>query len=486
MPGNARLFFERANHLGAQIIVHEASDDDINRDRNVKRRDITKSKLSKYPRIPRGIISRERLIAIFGPIKNENDAVDCALLNSVYSNSVDILVTEDSGIHKRANLANIADRVLNLREINKFLSGSVVEKSTQYLIRNVTCDQLDAGDEIFSSLSEDYTGFFDWLTNCQKKRRGAWAIFDEKKIAALIIYKDEDKLELSNGTTLPSVRKLCTFKVDESYRGDRLGELLLRQALFDLFEGDYQGLYLTAYNRQIGLIEMISDFGFNPVDQSTSGELIFYRNRDWVTAGNKYISSCVNYPNIWQPNSGVIVPIKYHYHQRLFPEGSRPAYGQHFDLFLQQSYSPSSAHLTAVGSAIKKAYVCNAQLQDIMPGTAIFFYLGKTEEGEFSQCITSIGICEEYITVRNLDQLFLITAKRTVYNQRDLTSIYEGSSNPTRVLRFVACGYLKTPISLDELVNLNVLAGPPQSLMRIDASAVSEILRSRGIASRPV
>ena len=56
--------------------------------------------------------------------------------------------------------------------------------------------------------------------------------------------------------------KLCTLKVAEAARGQRLGELLVKAALLDAIDRGLSGLSLTIYDKHTDLISMLTDLGF--------------------------------------------------------------------------------------------------------------------------------------------------------------------------------------------------------------------------------
>lgn len=68
------------NKSGVEVFVHEASRDDILRDKDEERRANSLSKFSKYPMLQKPIVQPARLSAEFGPSRNENDESDAHLL----------------------------------------------------------------------------------------------------------------------------------------------------------------------------------------------------------------------------------------------------------------------------------------------------------------------------------------------------------------------------------------------------------------------
>ena len=101
-PAFAALLSIAAKHK-ADVMVHEAARDDIQRDKDAARRNISLSKLEKFQtlRKVRGLEQTE-LERRFGRLARPNDVVDATLLDSIERGAADFLVTEDRGLHERA------------------------------------------------------------------------------------------------------------------------------------------------------------------------------------------------------------------------------------------------------------------------------------------------------------------------------------------------------------------------------------------------
>ncbi len=178
------------------VLVHEAARDDIRRDSDVRRRDISLSKINKFQILKkvRGL-TKTGLEADFGSLLNDNDVVDVTLLNSLHIGVADFLVTEDRGIHKRARRYSpeLGRRVLFVADAVQLLKTTYepVEAPIRY-VEEVTANEIPITDDLFDSLREDYAPFDAWWRDkCVKERRDCWAVYDGG-LAGLIVRKDED------------------------------------------------------------------------------------------------------------------------------------------------------------------------------------------------------------------------------------------------------------------------------------------------------
>jgi hypothetical protein len=98
--------FRLCNEHSIGLFVDGANYDDVARDKNDQRRQITLSKLEKFQRLRNIPLQDDNaLVAKFGTINSDNDRSDVRLLATLESKAVDFLVTADIGLHKRAERA---------------------------------------------------------------------------------------------------------------------------------------------------------------------------------------------------------------------------------------------------------------------------------------------------------------------------------------------------------------------------------------------
>ena len=95
----------------------------------------------------------------------ENDKVDTILLNEIFVERVDILITEDKKIHRKAKELGIKDKVFT---IDSFLEKTFAEhpELINYKVLNVQklkFGKIDLNDTFFDTLKEDYLGFDKWF-----------------------------------------------------------------------------------------------------------------------------------------------------------------------------------------------------------------------------------------------------------------------------------------------------------------------------------
>jgi hypothetical protein len=132
------------------LFVDGANYDDVARDKDAGRRVVTLSKLNKFQRL-RGVPIPDsvNLVARFGAINTENDRSDVRLLLALEAKAVDFLVTQDIGLHRRAERAGMAAGVLTVEEALQWLKQTFTSKSVSlpYVVERKAY-QIDQTDSI--------------------------------------------------------------------------------------------------------------------------------------------------------------------------------------------------------------------------------------------------------------------------------------------------------------------------------------------------
>jgi GNAT superfamily N-acetyltransferase len=470
-PASAEIVRKCGEHA-VGIFVHEAALLDIARDKDQARREISLSKVRKFQEL-KGLKLPEKAVleASFGPIRKPNDEVDVALLHALEVNVVDLLVTEDQGIHDRVKLTQLARRVLNVVDTLTWLRGTFDPTPVAFpLIDDRKAHEIDRTDDIFDSLRDGYPDFDRWWDKCVREHRRCWTVSVEDQLAGLIVRKDETRAEA--GLVLPGAKvlKICTFKVRPEYRGEKLGELLLKQALWYAQRNGYDLTYLTTYFDQETLIRLLEYYGFAHTTSRNDGEMVFEkplsRSRLTLNSGDPDLFTAVrtNYPRfIADPPAKVFcVPIRGDYHQKLFPE---LALATPLPLFPNESPFLTTGRERTPGNTIRKVYLCRAKTTLLSPGDILLFYHSKTDGLLASQTITSVGVVEGVSQTGDLEELLRLTAKRSVFSEAELRKMIGASTTPIRVIDFLLVGHLSPAVPLATLNAEGVFKGvPPQSI----------------------
>lgn len=470
----ARLAMEH----GHQLLVHPSSSDDINRDTDEERRKISLSRMRKYPLLAEAPVpTKEDLDQLGLTQRDDNDRVDNELLYAIYRDAANILISEDRGLHKKAERLGIADRVHYVQQAATFLTRIYTRRDEITLpnIEELPLHNLDSNDEFFDSVRNDYPGFDDWFRDKARQGRVAWTVFDDYGIlGAVAIYKEEhDPIVTDDNRALPGkVLKLCTFKVGETIRGRKIGELLLKCAFRYASINSLEQIYLTMQaGKQDFLKDLCTDFGFVYIGEKGNDQ-VFVKSHPNVPPPDHFPP--LEYHKRFYPNfrcdedvKKFIIPIRPEFHRILFPEIQRQ-----LTLF-GPAHVQDETHTASAGNAIKQAYLCHARIQNINPGDILIFYRSRDE-----MVLTTIGIVESVHDFDDPDKILELVSKRTVYSYEEIQQMAE---RRTKVILFRTAVHFPKMISRDWLSEALAILGPIQSIRQITDEAFKEIISDSGI-----
>lgn len=478
-------FFRLCSLYGIRLFISDATFRDIENDRDEGRRRATLSKLEKYQRLG-PVPSRflDEVSADLPPDSRRNSTIDSHFLAALTANAVDFLVTQDDGIHRRASRSGIVDRVLFVPDAIRIIEKKF-EPNTVKLpyISHKKAYELDIRAEIFDSLREGYPEFDDWFVEkCQRAQRDCWVIEVDEEIVGIVIYKVESSGATDALSTGSKFLKLCTFKMSPSYRGERFGEQLLKQALWHAASNAFDVIYVTAFEDQAVLINLLNHFGFRITYRNKRGEFVLEKSISKDVNKPKDMlpleATLINYPRYYHgnENSKFAVPIQGDYFDRLFPENDGKRQGE---LFRPGELSTPMLNQKRIpGNTIRKVYVCRSNSERVRPGDVIVFYKSQREGDDHSQCATTLGVVEGYSEAVTRDELVKMTSKRSVFSDEFLGDMFNDNTSPVKVLDFLLIGHFQTPIPLRRLIDFGAVKSAPQSIAHIPDEAFECIIQA--------
>ena len=146
--------------------VHSLTISEIEKYKNQQTVETFQIKLDSYEHIEIPSPLQAEVLKVSSKIDvNDNDKNDTQLLNEVFVGRVDILITEDKKIHKKATELGIENKVFT---IDSFLEKTFAEHPdlVNYKVLNVQklkFGRINLSDDFFTSLKEDYAGFDKWF-----------------------------------------------------------------------------------------------------------------------------------------------------------------------------------------------------------------------------------------------------------------------------------------------------------------------------------
>ena len=262
-----------ANEHGHRLLAHPSSTDDINRDENAERREISLSRLNKYPKLAEPPLPTNDELQRLGLSQtDDNERVDNQLLYAIYRDAANVLISEDRDLHKKAERLGIGDRVHYVQQTAAFLERTHSREGvTLPNVQELPLHQIELESDFFDSLREDYPGFNDWYRDAAREGRTAWTVRDDDgNLGAIAIFKEENNPVVTNDNqVLPgTVLKLCSFKVGENIRGRKIGELFIKCAFRFAANNGFENIYITMKTgKREFLKDLCEDFGFIYYDE---------------------------------------------------------------------------------------------------------------------------------------------------------------------------------------------------------------------------
>lgn len=393
---------------------------------------------------------------------SHNDINDTRLLNEVYQDRVDILISEDKKIHQKAKLLGIEDRVFT---IDSFLEKVVSEHPElidykvlavkQELFGNIKLD-----DPFFDSLKEDYPGFEKWFN--KKSEEKAYITYNNGRVLSFLYLKVEGPEENYGDITpvFPQKKRLKvgTFKVVSN--GVRLGERFIKIIFDNAIANKVDEIYVTIFERteeQIRLISLLEEWGFYKFGQKgTGGEFVFVRD---FAKKVDLLNPKKTYPFISTTTRIFLIPIYPKYHTELLP-----------DSFLKTESPESFIENEPHRNAISKIYISRSIQRDIVCGDILIFYrtapLGKP--AYYNSVITTIAIVEEKIDKIKSEEDFLVKAcKRSIFTDKYLKEFwnYNPKCRPF-LIRFMSVYSFEIGSRLNrkQLLDMNIISGEENEL----------------------
>ncbi|HLK31142.1 MAG TPA: PIN domain-containing protein [Puia sp.] len=380
----------------------------------------------------------------------ENDKDDTKLLNEVYCDRVDILISEDKKIHSKAAMLGIADKVFR---IDTFLEKVTSENPDliNYKVLAVKKEhfgKVNLNDQFFDTFKEDYIGFEKWFN--KKSDEIAYVCFDNNILSAFLFVKVESEDEnYSDITPIFQKRKrlkIGTFKVTSN--GIKLGERFLKIIFDNARQYKVDEIYVTIFDKrpeQLRLISLLEDYGFKNygIKKSISDEEKVYVRNFNKNANREFPK--LTFPYISRESKVFIVPIYPEYHTELFPDSILRTEDKN-------SYLDSEPHR----NSISKSYISHSRERNLSSGDVIIFY---RTGGIYQGVATTIGIVENVIlNIQNEEELIKLCRKRTVLKEDELKKFWNRyRTNKPFIVNFLyAYSFRKRP-NLKQLMQLGVI-----------------------------
>ena len=459
-----QILLSTMSSLRISIVLHPKSIEDIKKDKDTERKKIILSKFKTYALLEDFPRPTTEFYTIIGKPVKQNDIIDSYMLIAVNNNAINFLITEDNGIHRKAKLIGISDRVLKIIEaLEIFKEGLPREIKLPPALRETAMSSLDINDPIFDSLRMDYPDFNKWfMEKCQEGRKCWINTRNNGLLGAILIFKTE-KEPIPSLPPLPKKNRLKISNMKVSHVGHKIGELLLRKCFELAVRNNLPELYLTHFTKEDDyLVELIQEYGFDKVavlDQNWTEipEDVYLKkliiDREDIKNVSPHQISKTFFPNLYDGKevNKFLIPIQPQFYERLFTDypGRQTTLNEHTGEFIIE------------GNTIMKAYLSRSSSKKMEIGDLIIFYRSQDVKS-----LLALGIIEMiYYDLIDPLEIVSIVGRRTVYTLPEIEKI---SQSPITIILFNHHFYFKRPISYRKLLDLNIVNGPIQSITEID------------------
>ncbi|MDR0733027.1 MAG: hypothetical protein LBF08_03055 [Dysgonamonadaceae bacterium] len=462
-------WLERAKYIKC---IHSLSIAEIEKYKDRQTVDTFHIKLDSYEQIEIPSPLQSAVKAVSDKIDvNQNDKNDTLLLNEVFVGRVDILITEDKKIHRKAAELGIEDKIFT---IDSFLEKTFAEhpELVNYKVLNVhklKFGRINLTDNFFDSLREDYVEFNKWFIKKFDEEAYITVNSNNGHLLSFLYLKVEGKEENYidiNPAFSPKKRlKIGTFKVINN--GFRLGERFMKIIFDNALKNKVDEIYVTIFdkrNEQKRLIDLLEQWGFVLWGKKNE-ELVYVRNFSRKTDENN-LKQC--YPFIsWNKNC-FIVPIYPDYHTELLPDSI-------LNTESPEEFIEDFPHR----NCINKVYVSRAMMPHPQKGDILVFY---RTGGYYKSVVSTIGVVQEIkYNFKDEEDFVLYCRKSSVFPENQLRDMWRYLPNKPFVIRFLYVYSFPHRINMKELIDLQVLNGvndAPRGFKQITKEQFNSILKA--------
>lgn len=287
---------------------------------------------------------------------------------------------------------------------------SIVEK---------TFKEVNLEDNFFDSLRSDYNGFNDWF---EKKAEEKVHILETTEGIQAFLYmkkeKGENEYEIEPRLPAGDILKIGTFKVNS--HGTKLGERFIKLIFDKMIDEKYKRAYITIFEKQVTLLELLKKYGFEYWGQKIGGECVYIKNLENITN-----DICLNYPLInTKKNKKFLLAIHPDFHTELFPDSR---------LRTEKNHTIKDLSHT---NCIEKIYLSAAHnLENFSRGDiAVIYRTGERgKSAEYSSVVTSICTVKQIKNINDFNKkedFFEFCKNRTIFSKGDLEIFWKNKKYP--------------------------------------------------------
>ncbi|MGS2727941.1 PIN domain-containing protein [Psychroserpens sp. BH13MA-6] len=452
------LLFNWLDRLKYEKCVHPLSIEEISGYQDNEVVETMKVKIDNYNLLKTESKDNDTILELRKADRTKNASIDTSILKEVYNNRVKYLITEDRGIHHKAKILGISERVF---KIDDFLEKCIAEnpelKDYQVLaVKTEYFGNINLEDNFFDSFKEDYSEFENWFNS--KSDKLSYVCITDDSVKAFLYLKIEKEGEnyrdISPAFKSKKRLKIGTLKVTST--GYKLGERFLKIVFDNAIENKVDEIYVTIFDKreeQRRLIYLLEDWGFKEwgIKQTENGdEKVYVR-----TFGKNLPINTDNpketFPFISRNTGKYIIKIEPEYHRELFPDSVNTRESK-------EGLMDNEPHR----NRIDKVYISHNKDRHLKKGDVILIYrIGETSPKRFSSTITSVCIVDEVFNkIESFEDFYQICNRRTFITKPELDKNWWNKIPKVRpfVISLLYAHSLPTPKpTLNNLIELGII-----------------------------
>ena len=436
------------------MYVHKLTKDEIKTYGDKTIRDNMLLKLESYNVMPNIVAIRDEfyVTTMSKYARDSNSEVDNALLLEIYNDNVQLLVTDDSLMLRKAEDLYIREKVISSIELLTIYENSS-PKSIDYDVLNVKLtpfEKVNVNDSFFDTLREDYEGqkFDQWFKNKSLANEQAYVCKEKDVLKGFLYLKIEEQEEDYSGIEpifRPAKRlKIGTFKIIRT--GYRLGERFIKIIMDWAVKENVDEIYVTLFENKrdevIALKNMLDLWGFCKYGyKKSNGELVMVKNM-------KEYDYCkdprFNYPLLKRSPKYFFLPIKAVYHSKLFP-----------DYKLKNEDTSLYDGNFGYRYAQEKIYLTGSWHQNVEPGDIVLIYrMSDDWYKKYRSVVTGTAIVQEIIDTDSIDECINECKDRSVFSVEEIKNVYD--KYPT-IVKLLALETFDIKVPLEFLQDNNII-----------------------------
>lgn len=465
--------FNWLDRLHYEKCVHPLTLEEISKYQN---EDVVKTmaiKIKNYDQLKTESPESDEITSIRANDTSRNDFIDTSLVKEVFNGRVDFLITEDRGIHRKAAILQISERIFKIDSfLEKVLAENPALKDYKVLAaKKAYIGNINIKDPFFDSFKEDYKEFESWFN--KKSDAESYVCITDRSVKAFLYIKVENQEENYSDITPPFFPKkrlkIGTFKVVST--GFKLGERFLKIIFDNAISNRVDEIYVTIFNKreeQQRLVLLLEDWGFKywgTKETSNGTENVYVRDFTKKVLENPRES----FPYINRNARVFLNPIRPEYHTELFPDSILNNESPH-------DFIENEPHR----NALKKIYISRSHFRNLISGDIILFY---RTGGYHHSVISTIGIVENVITnIQSEGDFIRLCRKRSIFDDKELRRWwnYYRNNRPFIVNFLYIDSFPKPKVNMKRLIEIDVIPSindAPRGFVQIENNKFENFLK---------